>query len=83
MRALAELLKHEVLGQRARYERYTADLLYMIAAGVKIDTSKVERFGTIVDKVYENPFIVSKEPKTAAEVKQYLIGKIDQLLNGG
>lgn len=55
----------------------------MIAAGVKIDTNKVERFGVLVDRIYENPFSVSKEPKTAAEVKQYLIGKIDQLLNGG
>ena len=83
LRALAELLKHEVLGQRARYERYTADLLYMIAAGMKIDTNKVERFGALVDRVYMDPFKGPEKPMTAADVKQHLIDKIDRLLSGG
>ena len=53
----------------------------MVAAGMKIDTNKAERFGAIIDRVYENPFSEPKpkEPKTAAEVKQYLIDKIDEL----
>ena len=57
----------------------------MVAAGMKIDTNKAERFGAIIDRVYENPFSEPKpkEPKTAAEVKQYLIEKIDELLSGG
>ena len=83
MRALTELLKHEVLGQRARYERYTADLLYMIAAGMKIDTNKVERFGALVDMVYGDPFKEPEKPMSAADVKRHLIEKIDRLLNGG
>ena len=55
----------------------------MIAAGMKIDTGKVDRFGALVDRVYSDPFGEPERPMTAAEVKQHLIGKIDQLLSGG
>lgn len=55
----------------------------MIAAGMKIDTNKVERFGALVDRVYMDPFKGPEKPMTAADVKQHLIEKIDQLLSGG
>lgn len=84
MRALSALVEHEALGQRARFERYAASMLYAIAAGIKIDTDRVERFGAQVDKVYANPFVTKKqEPRTAAEIKAHLIERIDELLSGG
>ena len=77
-------MEHEALGQRARFERYAAEMLYIIAAGEHIDTKKAERFGAQVDKVYANPFVKrKKEPETAAEIKAHLIERIDELLSGG
>ena len=55
----------------------------MIAAGMRIDTNKVERFGALVDRIYSDPFKGPDKPMTAAEIKQHLIDKIDQLLSGG
>lgn len=80
IQSLSRLIEHDTLGQRSRFERYAADMLYTIAAGMKIDTDKATRFWDQVDKVYENPFdrkIQKKQPYTAEEIKQYLICKLE------
>lgn len=56
-------------------------MLYTIAAGAKIDTGKVERFRAQLDDIYANPFKKTKQPQTAAEVKEHLIQRIDQLID--
>ncbi len=73
--ALARLVQYEALGQRARFERYVADMLYTIASGAKLDTQQTQRFSSIAESIFENPFARRKrrrQPKTAEEVKQYV-----------
>lgn len=71
-------MQREALGQRARFERFAANMLYTIASGRNIDTDRVETFGAQLDEVYSNPFGKKKEkgPQTAAEVKDYILDKI-------
>ena len=78
MRSLFRLVQRETMGQRARFERFAANMLYMIASGRNIDTDRVETFGAQLDEIYANPFGAKKEkgPQTAAEVKDYILDKI-------
>ena len=69
-------MEHEAFGQRARFERYAANLMYIIAAGQKLDTDRAEKFIEQVDDVYRNPFERKKKPKTAAEIKEHILGLI-------
>jgi len=58
-------------------------MLYTIAAGAKVDTNRVKRFGYQLEEVYRNPF--KKRPpelKTAAEIIQHVCDRIDELLAG-
>lgn len=58
-------------------------MLYIIATGNKADTDKTPRFADIVEEIYKNPFEKEKEkPKTAAEIKFYILKRIDGLLEG-
>lgn len=58
-----------------------ADLMFVLASGEKIDKDRAERFAAQVDSVYENPFKKKTRKKmTAAEIKQHIIDKIDDLL---
>lgn len=73
-------MEREALCQRARFERYAADMLYAIAAGIRIDTDKTERFRAMVDKVYQDPFRkAKKKPETAAEITDYIYSRFDEL----
>ena len=76
MRALTMLLEHDVLGQRGRFERFAAEMLYIMAAGAHIDTNRVERFGVQLDEIYRNPFEKKEQPMTAAEIKRYIIKRL-------
>jgi len=79
MKALADLVAHEALGQRARFERYAADMLFMIAAGQKIDTNRTDRFSKKVGEIYRNPFVaVQKKPETKAEIVDYIYQKVEE-----
>lgn len=81
--SLGDLLEHETMGQRARFERFAADMLYTIAAGAKVDTNRVTRFGVQLEEVYRNPFRKkAPELKTAAEIIQHVCDRIDELLAG-
>ena len=78
------ILAHEANGPGARFQRYMADMAYVIATGQKADEDKTPRFADIVEKIYKNPFEKQeKKPRTAAEIKQHIIDKIDELLDGG
>jgi len=83
LRALSLLLEHDTLGQHARFERYAAELLFILAAGEHIDKDKAERFAEQVDRVYKNPFAAEKKEMNAEEIKQHISGRITALLNGG
>lgn len=81
MEALARLVTHEVLGQHARFERFAAEMLFMIATGNKIDPDRSERFSAQVNEVYRNPFEpVKYEPRTAAEIKAHISERIREAL---
>lgn len=82
-RALRAILEHEALGQRARFERYAADMLFAIASGTKIDAERSPRFTFHVEEVWKNPFEKkTDEPMTAEEIKAHILQKIEGLLNG-
>ena len=49
----------------------------MLACGGHIDSKDATRFGDIVDRVYKNPFEENKGPQTAAEVKEYILQKLE------
>ena len=79
MKALEDLLMHEALGPRARFERYAADMLYMIAAGIKIDTKRSEKFSKQIDEIYRDPFvIVQKKPETKEDIVDYIYRKVEE-----
>ena len=70
-------MQHEMLGPRARFERYAADMLYWIAAGKHIDPDRSPRFSDLIDDVYRNPFKKKKTEKmTAEDIKQHLLQRI-------
>ena len=70
---------HEALGPRARFERYAADMLYMIAAGIKIDTKRSEKFSKQIDEIYRNPFVkVEKKPETKEDIVDYIYRKVEE-----
>lgn len=70
-----------MLGQRARFERFAAEMLYFIAAGVRINTDRCERFSRQVEDLYANPFVKKKqEPRTAAEITQYVAHRIEEAI---
>ena len=79
MKALGYILHHETFGQRARYERFIADLLFVMASGNHIDESKSKRFGDIVDQVYKNPYAKAPKEMTAEEIKQYIVQRLEDL----
>ena len=83
IRSLTFLIEREALGLSARFERFAANMLYWIAAGRKIDVTQSERFSVQMDEIYENPFKRKKqEPQTAAEIKQYLMDKLEEMIDG-
>ena len=54
-------------------------MLYMIAAGTKIDMNRSERFSKQIDDIYRNPFVKEKkQPHTAEEIKQHILHKIEE-----
>ena len=79
--ALQKLLEREMLGQEARYERFMAQMVYILAAGRKIDMERTESFGAQVDQAFKNPFSAKREkemPRTAAEIKQYVLKLLEE-----
>ena len=65
-----------MLGQTARFERFAADMLYMIASGRKYDMDAVEMFGKQVDEVWKNPFGGKEHKLTTEEIVNGIIGKL-------
>ena len=67
----------------ARWQRYTADLLFVIASGQKINPDRTQRFREILKEVYKNPFEkTARQPESAEEIKTYIVGRLEDLLNG-
>jgi len=69
-----------VVGQRARFERYAAEMLFIIASGQHVDAEKSPRFGTIVDEIYRNPFVKREKPMSAEDIRQYTLRKVREAL---
>ena len=81
VRALGAILTHDAAGREARWQRYTAELLFHIASGKHIDPDRTQRFGEILEDVYRNPFERAvKKPESAEEIKTYIVGKLEELL---
>lgn len=73
------IMQHEALGQRARYERFMASMIYALAAGKKIDTARSKPFSELIDEVYANPFKNRRPEKemSAQEIKDYIVSKLE------
>lgn len=83
MISLIRLLEREELNQTSRFERYTAELLRIIASGKHIDEDRTPTFGYLVEDLHRNPFEKQKEqPKTAEDIKAYMLRKIRKLQRG-
>lgn len=71
------------MGQAARYQRYTAELLFVIASGQRIDPDKSPKFKDILQEIYRDPFEKkAPQPMTAEEIKSYLVRKMEDYING-
>ena len=79
---MISLVTREATGPRAMFERFSAEMLYVIASGDHIDKDRVERFGTRLERYFANPFEKLKPEKkmTAAEIKDHVAEKIKGLL---
>ena len=76
-------MEHEAFGLTARFQRYAAEMLFMIASGKKLDAERSTTFSEIVDKVYRNPFEKKiKTPQTAEEIKAYVCARALEVING-
>ena len=79
MISLQRILEHEILGQRARFERYMAEMAFHVAAGSHIDPERSPRFGEQIEKIYSNPFHTAEEKMTAEDIRQRTLDKINKL----
>ena len=61
------------MGQRARYERYVADLLYVLASGQHIDEVRTERFSKQIEEIHRNPFEKRESVSTAEQIKNHVL----------
>ena len=76
-------MEHEAFGLTARYQRYTAEMLFMIASGRKLDPDRSTTFREIVEKIYRNPFEKKRpQPQTAEEIKAYVCAMALEVING-
>ena len=51
----------------------------MLAAGQRLDTDRAKRFSDRLESLYADPFKKAKKPMSAAEIKEYIRGKIRKL----
>jgi len=71
------------MGQQARFERFAAEMMYILAAGKQIDMDRVRPFAERLDDIYANPFEKKRyQPETAEEIKQYILDRLEALING-
>lgn len=71
------------MGPEARWRRYAADLLHIIASGKQIDMERTPRYGEILAEIYHDPFEKKvKAPETAAEITSYIVGRLEEILHG-
>ena len=49
----------------------------MIASGDRLDKEKSRPFSDIVDQVYANPFASAPHEMSANEIKNYIVGKLE------
>lgn len=82
MRSLINLVTREATGPLAMFERFSAEMLYVIASGDHIDKDRVERFGARLERYFANPFesLTPEKKMTAADIKDHVAGKIKALL---
>lgn len=71
------------MGPEARWRRFTADLLHILAAGQHIDPERTPKYGEILNEIYHNPFEKKlPQPETAEEIKAYIVGRLEELIHG-
>ena len=63
-----------MLGHTARYERFVAQMVYVLAGGKHIDMERVPNFSSQIEEMYENPFAKkAPQPQTAKEIKEHVL----------
>ena len=55
MRSLVHLLRHDVFGEDKRWQRYMANILTVVAKGMRL-TDQAEPFGKQLDEIYRSPW---------------------------
>lgn len=82
MASLARLLEYSSCGQQARFERFMAQMMYVLAAGKHIDADRTEGFMEQVHEIYANPFEKKRRKDTnnmsAEEIKQYVLNLLEE-----
>lgn len=66
-----------MLGPRAKFERYAADMLRIIASKKSIDLDQTKRLADILEP--ENPFEEKKPQMNANDIKAHIISRIREL----
>lgn len=50
----------------------------MLATGQRIDSRTAERFGALVDRIYQNPFKKRSDVMTAPQIVQYVLQRLEE-----
>ena len=56
-------------------------MLFNLAAGIRIDEKRSERFKKQIERIYEDPFAKAKKkelPKTRDEIVDYIYRKVEE-----
>ena len=72
------MIQHDVAGHTARFERFAADLLYIIASGKHIDDLRTRKFGEQIEELYRNPFAKKNRLNSADDVKKYILHRLEE-----
>lgn len=65
-----------MIGEEARFRRYAANMLRIIAANRTLDYDKSQPFADQVDAVYANPFETEDETLTTKTIVERVLEKL-------
>ena len=72
------------MSQSGRFERFVAQMVYILAGGRHIDMDATPGFSAQLDEVYANPFEKKQPmPQTAEEITSYVLNLVERRLTDG
>ena len=74
--ALVRIMSHTVNGPEARFQRYAARMLWVMASGQHIDPKQSRTFADELEEVYKNPF--EKAVTTAQSVIDHVLKRLTE-----